>query len=167
MVCWKPSYFSYAYQGDLGCAPRIPGNATLEYEIELYGFHKSTRVCTRVYLYLANAYQQLQEAPLSERIQAANHVKSFGNRYLKKEMYVVALKQYHTVCSSYFRVAYLPQALSYFNEMENINFDVTMAELNSTKLALYLNLAACNYKMKRWRNTINFAEQVRYICCWL
>jgi len=126
---WVASEYGY---GELGCPPRIPQNADLVFDIELFSYHYSAKF--------------VQDMPLSKKMDAANHAKLSGNRLFSEGKYNVALKDYQW-------------ALAYFDDLEESRLDSPQAGVDSIKVALLLNIAACNIKLRHWWNAKTSAEQ--------
>jgi len=122
----------YAF-GKMGCPPRIPPNAPLEFEMEFVTFERK------------KMQEKKEKQTLEQRKKEALKDRMEGNEHYKKGHFRKASKSYN-------------QALSYFNAMYGLT-EEEEEEVNDSKLPLYLNLAACFLKLNEITKAITNAEK--------
>eukprot|EP00012_Vannella_robusta_P003796 CAMPEP_0206189552 /NCGR_PEP_ID=MMETSP0166-20121206/4234_1 /ASSEMBLY_ACC=CAM_ASM_000260 /TAXON_ID=95228 /ORGANISM="Vannella robusta, Strain DIVA3 518/3/11/1/6" /LENGTH=436 /DNA_ID=CAMNT_0053605485 /DNA_START=119 /DNA_END=1426 /DNA_ORIENTATION=- len=124
----------YAF-GPLGCPPRIPGGATLKYEIELIRFS----------LPLSSAAKSNElELPLDKSIECCKSSRFEGNALVSSNSFRKATKCYN-------------RALNYFQRHRNLS-ESEEALVNECKLPIYSNLAFCYLKLKDYKRAKKSCE---------
>ncbi|XP_078680061.1 inactive peptidyl-prolyl cis-trans isomerase FKBP6-like [Branchiostoma floridae x Branchiostoma belcheri] len=126
---------NYGY-GKFGCPPRIPGNATVLYEIEMLNF--VDRSTAEEFNSLTE--DQKKEATFQQLLEVAHVEKNHGNEYFQRHQFKQAISKYS-------------KALRTLENARLAN-DEEEAKRNKVLLKLYNNMALCNLKVGEYARCI-------------
>lgn len=131
-----PPQFAF---GPLGCPPRIPGNTTLKYEIELLRFAAP----------LSDAARK-NEIKLSfeETLESCKASRFEGNNLVNSNSLRKATKCYN-------------RALNYLNRLGKITEEQQVL-VNEAKIPLFSNLSLCHLRLKDYKRAITSCEDVSF-----
>ena len=116
--------------GKNGSPPKIPGGATLVFDVELFSFQKAPK--------------PKWDLSTEEKISRAEKDKAEGNDLFKAQKYEDALHHYK-------------EALDYLSYLYS---DAEKKQSQALKVSSNLNAAACCVKLSKWKEAIKYADDV-------